>query len=81
MSFRRLEAKGEIRGGRFVSGFRGEQFALPYAVDSLRAARKKELVPENRTISAIDPLNLVGIILPGKKIPAFSGSEVVLQRN
>jgi ATP-dependent Lhr-like helicase len=78
MTFRRMEAKGEIRGGRFVSGFTGEQFALPYAVDSLRASRKKATNKENMCISAIDPLNLVGLILPGKKIPAYSGNEVTL---
>ncbi|MBA2652996.1 MAG: DEAD/DEAH box helicase [Tatlockia sp.] len=77
-TFRRLEARGEIRGGRFVSGFRGEQFALPYAVDSLRASRKKGVDFENKSISAIDPLNLMGVILPGKRVPAFSGKEVIL---
>ncbi|CDZ78552.1 putative DEAD-box ATP-dependent RNA helicase [Legionella massiliensis] len=76
ISFRRMEAKGEIRGGRFVSGFAGEQFALPYAVDSLRAFRKKDLDSEIIAISAIDPLNLVGLILPGKRVPSFSGKEV-----
>ncbi|MBA2657878.1 MAG: DEAD/DEAH box helicase [Tatlockia sp.] len=78
ISFRRMEAKGEIRGGRFVSGFRGEQFALPYAVESLRASRKKMANYENRSISAIDPLNLIGLILPGKRVPSFSGKVVNL---
>ncbi|MBA3537901.1 MAG: DEAD/DEAH box helicase, partial [Tatlockia sp.] len=78
MTFRRMEAKGEIRGGRFVAGFTGEQFALPYAVDSLRASRKKTANKENMCISAIDPLNLVGLILPGKKVPAYSGNVVRL---
>ncbi|MBA2711458.1 MAG: DEAD/DEAH box helicase [Tatlockia sp.] len=81
LTFRRLEAKGEIRGGRFVSGFTGEQFALPYAVESLRASRKKIVLRESITISAIDPLNLVGQILPGDKVPAFSGKEVILQNS
>jgi ATP-dependent helicase Lhr and Lhr-like helicase len=63
--FRRMEARGEIRGGRFVAGFVGEQFALPEAVDALRAARRTG--PESETVSlgAYDPLNLTGIILPG----------------
>jgi ATP-dependent helicase Lhr and Lhr-like helicase len=76
-AFRRLEDRGEIRGGRFVSGFAGEQFALPYCIDSLRASKDK-ILPENITISAVDPLNLVGIILPGSKVGAISGKEVIL---
>ncbi len=78
LTFRRLEAKGEIRGGRFVGGFTGEQFALPYAVESLRASRKKTVERKAITISAIDPLNLVGLILPGDKVPSFSGKELIL---
>jgi ATP-dependent Lhr-like helicase len=65
MAFRRLEDRGEIRGGRFVDGFLGEQFALPVAVESLRATRKMPLTGETITISAADPLNLVGILVPG----------------
>lgn len=76
--FRRLEDRGEIRGGRFVSGFLGEQFALPYAVDSLRAIKKNNIEMERVTLSAVDPLNLVGIILPGERVSAISGKEVVL---
>jgi ATP-dependent Lhr-like helicase len=76
--FRRMEARGEIRGGRFISGFIGEQFALPYAVDSLRAFKKKELQHEPVTISAIDPLNLVGLILPGKRIPSLVKHQVTI---
>ena len=79
IAFRRLEDRGEIRGGRFVTGFLGEQFALPYAVDSLRAIRKKESDNELITLAAVDPLNLVGIILPGSRIAAFSGKTVILQ--
>lgn len=79
IALRRLEDRGEIRGGRFIDGFLGEQFALPYAVDSLRAFRKKEPVNEVITISAVDPLNLVGIILPGERVAAMSGKKVVLQ--
>ncbi|ASQ45506.1 DEAD/DEAH box helicase [Legionella clemsonensis] len=79
IAFRRLEAQGEIRGGRFVSGFLGEQFALPYAVDSLRSIKKKSPGEQAICISAVDPLNLIGIILPGERIPAFSGKHVVLK--
>jgi ATP-dependent helicase Lhr and Lhr-like helicase len=76
IAFRRLEARGEIRGGRFVDGFVGEQFALPVAVESLRATRKLAPSGETLTISAADPLNLVGIIVPGERIPAISGRSV-----
>jgi ATP-dependent Lhr-like helicase len=87
---RRLEARGEIRGGRFVSGAFGEQYALPEAVDSLRAARKQH---ESRTteapisVAAADPLNLAGILVPGDRIPSIPGREIsftngsVLQEN
>jgi ATP-dependent helicase Lhr and Lhr-like helicase len=76
MAFRRLEDRGEIRGGRFVQGFIGEQFALPVAVESLRAMRKVEPSGELVTLSAADPLNLIGIIVPGERIPAISGRTV-----
>jgi ATP-dependent Lhr-like helicase len=76
LAFRRLEARGEIRGGRFVDGFLGEQFALPVAVESLRATRKLPPIGELVTISAADPLNLVGVIIPGERIPALSGRYV-----
>ena len=66
--YRRLEARGEIRGGRFVSGFLGEQFALPQAVDAMRAIRRDQPQGEIVRVSAADPLNLVGIILPGARI-------------
>ena len=69
-AFRRLEARGTIRGGRFVSGFSGEQFAHPDAVDVLRAIRKQPKDGETIQLSAADPLNLVGIVLPGARIPA-----------
>ncbi len=75
-AFRRLEARGEIRGGRFVSGFMGEQYALPVAVESLRALRKLPPSGETVTISAADPLNLVGIVVPGERVPAISGKTV-----
>jgi len=76
IAFRRLEARGEIRGGRFVDGFLGEQFALPVAVESLRATRKLSPSGEVVTLSAADPLNLVGIIVPGERVPAISGKVV-----
>jgi ATP-dependent Lhr-like helicase len=76
MAFRRLEDRGEIRGGRFVDGFLGEQFALPVAVESLRATRKLPPSGETITLSAADPLNLVGILVPGERIPAISGRTV-----
>jgi ATP-dependent Lhr-like helicase len=76
MAFRRLEDRGEIRGGRFVDGFLGEQFALPVAVESLRATRKMPLTGETVVLSAADPLNLVGILLPGERVPAISGRTV-----
>jgi ATP-dependent Lhr-like helicase len=79
MAFRRLEDRGEIRGGRFIDGFLGEQFALPVAVESLRATRK--MPPSGTTIllSAADPLNLVGILVPGERIPAISGKSVTFR--
>jgi len=79
IAFRRLEDRGEVRGGRFVSGFQGEQFALPVAVESLRANRKAPLTGERVIIAAADPLNLVGIIVPGERIPAISGRSVVFR--
>ncbi len=75
-AFRRMEARGDIRGGRFVSGFLGEQYALPVAVESLRALRRTEPAGETITISAADPLNLVGIVVPGDRVPAISGKTV-----
>jgi ATP-dependent Lhr-like helicase len=76
MGFRRLEDRGEIRGGRFVDGFLGEQFALPVAVESLRAMRGLPPGSETVTLSAADPLNLVGILVPGERVPAISGRVV-----
>jgi ATP-dependent helicase Lhr and Lhr-like helicase len=76
ITLRRLEDRGEIRGGRFVAGFLGEQFALPIAVDSLRASRNQQPAGEIITISAADPLNLVGILVPGERVPANSGRVV-----
>ncbi|HEY1744666.1 MAG TPA: helicase-related protein, partial [Granulicella sp.] len=76
---RRLEARGEIRGGRFVSGPFGEQYALPEAVDSLRTARREAAPRANEspiTVAAADPLNLAGITVPGERVPAVPGKEV-----
>lgn len=78
-AMRRLEARGEIRGGRFVSGFSGEQFALPEAVDLLRTLRTfpENGAPEIVRIAATDPLNLAGITSPGAKVPAILGNAVL----
>jgi ATP-dependent Lhr-like helicase len=72
IAFRRMEARGEIRGGRFVAGYVGEQFALPEAIEALRAARRNAAAgsEELTEVSAYDPLQLTGIILPGPKRPA-----------
>ncbi|HUK88083.1 MAG TPA: DEAD/DEAH box helicase [Terriglobales bacterium] len=79
LAFRRLEDRGEVRGGRFVSGFLGEQFALPEAVESLRALRNLAPSGETVTLSAADPLNLVGIVVPGERVPAISGRSVAFR--
>ena len=76
---RRLEARGEIRGGRFLSGFAGEQYALPEAVESLRAARTRDC-SAIISVSAADPLNLAGIVIPGDRIAAVPGKQL-LYRN
>ena len=75
----RLEARGEIRGGRFVNGFAGEQFALPDAIAELRSVRKRQPGNEQFVISATDPLNLVGIILPGEKIAASLSNRILIR--
>jgi ATP-dependent Lhr-like helicase len=75
--YRRLEARGEIRGGRFVAGMSGEQFALPDAVERLREVRRTP--PDDRlvTLSAADPLNLTGIVTPGDRLRAVAGNRIV----
>jgi len=78
IALRRLEDQGEIRGGRFVSGFLGEQFALPVAVESLRASARQPVSGEVVTISAADPLNLVGILIPGDRVSSSSGKAITL---
>jgi ATP-dependent helicase Lhr and Lhr-like helicase len=75
---RRMEARGEVRGGRFVSGFVGEQYAMPEAVDSLRAMRRKRHDgPELIRVAATDPLNLTGIVTPSPRVPAVSGNLIL----
>src|ERR1700678_4070709 len=76
MAFRRLEDRGEIRGGRFVDGFLGEQIALPVAVESVRAMRNHPPTGEAVTGAAPAPLNLVGILVPGERVAAISGRTV-----
>jgi ATP-dependent Lhr-like helicase len=75
--YRRLEARGEIRGGRFVSGFGGEQFALAEAVGRLRVVRKLEKNGELAALSGADPLNLVGILTPDARVPAIARNRVL----
>jgi len=81
IGYRRLEDRGEVRGGRFVDGFHGEQFALPEAVESLRSQRRlpQGTDGERVVIAAADPLNLVGIVVPGERIPAISGRSVTFR--
>ena len=79
ITLRRLEDRGEVRGGRFVSNFLGEQFALPLAVESLRAIRNRQPSGEILAVSAADPLNLVGIIVPGERVAANSGKVVAFR--
>ena len=74
--YRRLEARGEIRGGYFIAGVSGEQFALPEAIGLLRALRKSQPDMQLVTLSAADPLNLQGILTPGSRIAAFTANRV-----
>jgi ATP-dependent Lhr-like helicase len=78
-ALRRLEARGLVRGGRFVTGFVGEQYALPAAVEALRDVRRRDRNGETVRISACDPLNLVGILTPGQKVPALRTYFVTLR--
>ncbi|GAA0523036.1 DEAD/DEAH box helicase [Pigmentiphaga daeguensis] len=73
----RLEARGDVRGGRFVAGLAGEQFALPEAIPLLRGIRRREPGGELACVCAADPLNLAGVLLPGEKIPALAGNRVL----
>jgi len=76
---RRMEDRGEVRGGRFVDGFSGEQFALPEALGLLRKPIESHSQPVYTVISACDPLNLGGLIVPGVKTPAVTGNRVLLE--
>ncbi len=76
---RRMELRGELRGGRFVAQVSGEQFALPETVDYLRDIRQKTKTQELISISAVDPLNLLGIILPGKRVANLTSNRIVFQ--
>jgi ATP-dependent Lhr-like helicase len=75
-ALRRMEARGTARGGRFVTGFVGEQYALPDAVEALRATRRRERTGEMVKIAAVDPLNLTGVITPGPRVPAVRGNTI-----
>jgi len=77
MCCRRLEARGEIRGGRFVAGFSGEQFATPEAVGALRDLRRKPPSHAYLSLSAADPLNLIGIITPGARLASLAGNRLL----
>lgn len=77
--YRRLEARGEIRGGRFVNGFVGEQFALPKAVEALRAMRRSHTPHAAVIVSAADPLNFVGILTPGSRVSPYSNQAIAYQ--
>jgi hypothetical protein len=76
-AMRRLEARGVIRGGRFVSGFTGEQFALPEALDELARVRRQPRDGERVRICGSDPLNLVGILTPGARVSAVRTREII----
>jgi ATP-dependent Lhr-like helicase len=76
-AYRKLEARGEIRGGRFVAGFSGEQFALPDAIGALREVRRKPDPGSWVSLSGADPLNLAGILTPGPKLPALTGNRLL----
>ena len=78
-ALRRMEARGVVRGGRFVAGFIGEQYGLPEAVDGLRRVRRQERGGETVRLSATDPLNLAGIITPGPRVAALPRNALVLR--
>jgi ATP-dependent Lhr-like helicase len=77
--YRTLESRGEIRGGRFIAGIPGEQYALPEAVGLLRETRRQGARRSLVSISAADPLNLVGILTPGPRLPALTGNRLLLE--
>ena len=75
--YRRLEARGEVRGGRFVGGFSGEQYALPEAIGLLRTTRREQGAEELIAVSGADPLNLVGILTPDEAVPAITTNRIL----
>lgn len=75
--FRRMEARGELRGGRFVQGFAGEHYALPEAVTTLREIRKQAKQGDLVAINAADPLNLTGLVTPGQRVPSQPGQRIL----
>jgi ATP-dependent Lhr-like helicase len=81
VALRRMEARGEIRGGRFVSGFVGEQFARPEAVDLLRHVRRSSDTIEEIDVALADPLNLTGIVIPGPRSSAITQGSIVIGRD
>lgn len=77
-ALRRMEDRGQVRGGRFVNGFSGEQFALPEAVDALKQVRRSEADGRTVSVNATDPLNVTGVVLPGARVPARRTEKVEL---
>jgi ATP-dependent Lhr-like helicase len=80
VQYRKMEWRGEMRGGRFVAGFTGEQFALPEAVEALRAVRRdSQAGAQEIRLSPADPLNLVGILLPGDRISSHTSQPILFR--
>jgi ATP-dependent helicase Lhr and Lhr-like helicase len=77
--YRRLEARGEIRGGRFIAGFSGEQYALPEAIGMLREVRRQPMSGEWISLSGADPLNLAGVLTPGPRLAALTGNRLLFR--
>jgi ATP-dependent helicase Lhr and Lhr-like helicase len=77
--YRRLEARGDVRGGRFVAGFSGEQYALPEAIGKLREVRRQQAQDEWVSLSGADPLNLAGILTPGPRLAALTGNRLLFR--
>ena len=75
--YRRLEARGEVRGGRFVAGFSGEQYALPEAIQQIRSIRRTYPRGSLVTINGSDSLNMVGILTPGQRVPALASNSIL----
>ena len=78
-ALRRMEARGLVRGGRFVAGFYGEQYARPEAVESLRRVRRTERKGDELVLSAVDPLNLAGVLTPGARITSIHTNSVLFR--